>query len=278
MLAERLRLLSDSRKARPDRAASRRTRASRHVRMRPSVRDAVSPPRPAVSGGRRRGGRQLEPAACPQSSVSAPSSPIEIGMPLVVCDATVTRSSAELELNQLPTVKDGEGESSQLRRQLGVRATARPRATRVRCSSAAAGRRCRPSRRGGCPRGRAALDVGDVALQRLHEELPCLLRVGARQHPGADHPAQSRAVRGARQVVGDGPGGMVGCHWVAECSKQLAQLVGRRAGRTASARRPAWTACSGSGCRPRPPGSGPGAGCCRSAAGSRPSRTRAGRS
>jgi hypothetical protein len=70
--------------------------------------------------------------------------------------------------------------------------------------------------------GRPALHVGDVALQRPQQELPCLLGLVAGQNPGAHHPTQRRAVRGVRQVVGDGPGELVGRHFVAESPEQLA--------------------------------------------------------
>src|SRR5450631_481079 len=69
--------------------------------------------------------------------------------------------------------------------------------------------------------GRPALRVADVALQSPQQELPCLLGLVAGQNPGAHHPAQRRAVRGVRQVIGDGPGELVGRHLVAEIPEQL---------------------------------------------------------
>jgi hypothetical protein len=41
---------------------------------------------------------------------------------------------------------------------------------------------------------RAALNVGDVALERFLEELPRARAVAAREHPGMHHAAQRRAM------------------------------------------------------------------------------------
>src|SRR5204863_3129769 len=70
--------------------------------------------------------------------------------------------------------------------------------------------------------GGPALNVSDVALQRLLQEPPGLLGLVTGQDPGGDHAAERGAVRGALEVIGDGAGELVGAHLVAEVAHQLA--------------------------------------------------------
>ena len=192
-----------------------------------------------------------------ESFVTAPSSPIEIG------DATrglrYDRHAVlhEVELDQLPTVKDGEGESFELRRQLRGSATGRPLEPRARCSNAAAGRACPPSRPDGSPRpscrpAMSAMSLSSASRKNSHERLA----VGSSEHPGVDDAAQGRAVRRALEVVVDRLRDRPLVEVVAESREDLAQLVGREEVEEHQARRPASKLCTGSECRPRPRGSG----------------------
>src|SRR5512132_3823003 len=74
--------------------------------------------------------------------------------------------------------------------------------------------------------GRSALGVGDVALERLEQELPGAASIGARKHPRMHHAAQRRAVRGPVEVVVDRSRDRVLLEVVSEAREELAELVG----------------------------------------------------
>ncbi len=74
--------------------------------------------------------------------------------------------------------------------------------------------------------GGAALDVEDVAAQRLGKIAHGPLPVRAGQHPRMHHSAQGGSVGGAGQVVLDGPRDNAGPPPVAQVREQVAELVG----------------------------------------------------
>ena len=74
-------------------------------------------------------------------------------------------------------------------------------------------------------RSGAALEVKEIALERLGEQLPGSLAIRADQHPGVHHLAQGGAVGRARRVVLDVLGDGVVLEGVAEAGEELPQLV-----------------------------------------------------
>ena len=65
-------------------------------------------------------------------------------------------------------------------------------------------------------RGRATLHVGDVTLQQEPEVLHRLVTVCPCEHPGMDQRTERGPVRGAAEVVLDGPGDRLRLQGVAE--------------------------------------------------------------
>ena len=75
---------------------------------------------------------------------------------------------------------------------------------------------------------RAALDVFDVAEQRLAAQCHDASAIRSGEDPGMRDPSSGSSHRGAAQVVVDRPGDRLGVERVAEPREQLAQLVAER--------------------------------------------------
>ena len=75
--------------------------------------------------------------------------------------------------------------------------------------------------------GRTALNVGDVAGERLLVGIPGFCAVGARLYPRVHHPRQRGTVRGASDVILDVAGDVVGFEGVSQLGEYPHQLVGR---------------------------------------------------
>src|SRR6185437_8314614 len=72
----------------------------------------------------------------------------------------------------------------------------------------------------------AALDVVDVAAQRFGKERPGAASAGARENPGVDNPAKSRAMRRPPQIIVDCIGDQRTIEDIAKPRKELGELFG----------------------------------------------------
>ena len=133
----------------------------------------------------------------------------------------------ERDVDAVPAVVDAEPQLLDLRRQRRIEAEHRAAGTQA--GEAAqhevdrAGHRAEVDALG----GRAALHVGDVAVQRLLQELPRLLGLVPRQHPGVTTALSVEPCEVRAQVVVDRPLDLLPVDRGSPAGQQLAQLVAR---------------------------------------------------